>query len=213
MKTKKFFFLSPNKVIEDLLQEEGHLVTHDMGAKYDAIVLGGFLPICPMLYGQAPVSSFSSRALDLEKDRLEWKFLRSLDFKKPKIGINRGAHMLNVYSGGDMWQHVDNHMQIEKGHEVKLEGKDVCRVSSLHVQMMYPSPHARILVTAKNARNLEKADMTEMRTEAHDKWEDPEVVYYKHTNSLCFQPTVGLKSFPDTDGLLFACMNYTQYPS
>jgi hypothetical protein len=211
MKPKKFFFLWPHDTIEKVFKKEGHSITYSPLEKHDGVVLAGFLPICPMLYGQAPIAAFPSTMLDLQRDRTEWRMLRSLDFKKPKIGIGRGAHMLNVYSGGDMWQHVDGHMEYTNGHTVLLEQKDQAHVSSLHSQMMLPSDHARVLVTARRTTKLFKEGNVTSYTKDYDKWDDPEVVYYKHTNSLCFQPTPGLSQFQETDALLHVCMEYTQF--
>lgn len=201
MKPKKFLFWSPSPAIEEIFKKRGHKVTHNADSKYDCFVLTGFRSICPMLYGQSPLDTFNPKNMDISRDRREWTALRTLDFKKPKLGIGNGAHMLNVYSGGDMWQEVSGHVKPEDGHWVRLFDGTGVVMSSWHSQMMLPTKHAQIVGVSKNSTGKAKENMAV--TSSTNNWDDPEIVYYRHTNSMCFQPIPGLRQYPLVDDVLF----------
>lgn len=87
----------------------------------------------------------------------------------PMLGICRGAQFLHVMNGGRLHQHVDGHL---RGHEVHTwDGKKV-PVTSTHHQMLD-------MGGAKGYKLLAWASIVGDT--------DPEVVYYRRTNSLCVQ--------------------------
>lgn len=108
----------------------------------------------------------------------------------PKIGICRGGQLLNVLSGGKMWQDTDHHHQPHASVD-KDTGK-IVTLSSIHHQMMRPSDKAKVLTTARISSYVKSANGIVKRAE--EEYDDIEAVYYPETNSLCYQP------HPEVDG-------------
>jgi len=115
------------------------------------------------------------------RDEYESTVYWSLPQETPKIGICRGGQLLNVLSGGSLWQHVDGH----SGHHIAydLRTNEPFMVTSVHHQMMKPASDAIILVEAHKCKWKEDAIAKYKQMES-----DPEVVFYPKTNSFCFQP-------------------------
>ena len=85
-----------------------------------------------------------------------------------------------------MWQDVDNHA-ISGTHKAMCKYWGEVMVSSTHHQMMRPGDGGEVLVSA----GLSSYKMNDKG--AKYSWEgnfglDVEVVYYKDTKSLCYQP-------------------------
>jgi GMP synthase-like glutamine amidotransferase len=88
-----------------------------------------------------------------------------------KLGVCRGAQLLNALNGGSMWQNVNNH---SNGKHIIEDIKGRARtVSTVHHQMMRPGATACIIAWTR------RATMTE---------EDPEVILYPLDRALCYQP-------------------------
>ena len=103
-------------------------------------------------------------------------------------GICGGGQLLNVLSGGAMYQDVDGHTT---NHSIMdIVSKATVMATSTHHQMMKPSDGAMLLATARQTtqqewypRNMKKPMITHNKLLA-----DVEVCYYMKSNSLCFQP-------------------------
>lgn len=109
----------------------------------------------------------------------------------PKIGICRGAQLLNVLSGGKMYQDVDGH---QGNHIAYLpQEQRTVRVSSIHHQMMIPGPKAEVLMVADEASYAANAKGIKWKQE--EAFDDIEVVWYPETKSFCYQghPEIGTK--------------------
>jgi len=170
----------------------------------DVLVFTGGQDINPALYGQ-PKHSLTS--FNSDRDNYEVAmFAMGLD--KLKVGICRGAQLLNALSGGSMIQHVQGH---KKPHALKLiheKGAIMEGVPSTHHQMMLPSPHREtrsILATAYRNGSLTLTSPVEKEVPGkmlREKWKffqkyqtddfnpfsmDAEIIYYNSTNSLCIQ--------------------------
>jgi len=170
----------------------------------DVLLFTGGADVSPQIYGQPP---HKRTHCDVNRDNYETA-LFAIGKDKLKVGICRGAQLLNVLSGGSMLQHVSGHTS---SHDLVLlhEKNAIMRdVPSTHHQMMLPSPHVHtrsILATAYKdgkqciASPMEKEVPTEMMRE---RWKflekykskdfnpfqmDAEILYYYNTNSLCIQ--------------------------
>lgn len=150
--------------------------------KYDMVVFVDGPPVSPIFYGEAKLATMKC---DLARDRYESQVFRQLKTKIPKLGIGRGAHLLNIMNGGSAWQFVSNHIGPHKT-TCLLTGNE-SMISSNHSQLMLPRDDADLICVADVARTFQ-SDSIELRRESMKDAIDVEVCYYDHTNSLCFQP-------------------------
>lgn len=130
---------------------------------------------------------------DNDRDNLEASIFRTCLAKQKvlQIGICRGAQFLNVLSGGKLWQNVDGHRNCT--HPIVYEEPDGTStktrgilVLSDHHQMMRVTGAGRIWGYALRSTMKSTADKDHYFEPEKDS--DPEIVWYKHTRSLCFQP-------------------------
>lgn len=74
----------------------------------DGLLMPGGVDIEPARYGQETGEKCGK--IDLARDAAEWWMLEAfLPTKKPVLGICRGIQMLNVFQGGTLHQHIENH--------------------------------------------------------------------------------------------------------
>lgn len=71
---------------------------------YDGLILPGGGDIDPVLFGQL---NQGSRLIDPRLDRLQLAILKSfVRNRKPVLGICKGMQLINVFFGGDIYQHL-----------------------------------------------------------------------------------------------------------
>ena len=172
---------------EDLFRAEGYMTTK-ASREADIFVWTGGEDVNPRLYGELPIKGvyFNPR-----RDSQEIGYWRDA-VRKPnslKVGICRGAQLLNVLNGGKLWQDVDHHA-LQDGPKVLdiLTGKER-EVSSTHHQQMRPAPNAQILATTHLSKN-KYADLIDWHEGGKNNSHlgtDYEVLWYPDTRSLCFQ--------------------------
>lgn len=156
----------------------------DSVEKADLVCFTGGEDVTPALYGQkAHRSTYSNQHRD---DREGVIFRRALELSIPMVGICRGAQFLNVMSGGAMYQDVSEHTTPHMLTDRFT--RDEILVTSTHHQMMKPSKDAHILATAKLGGWREHYDEREVLVHEPVSETDYEVVFYRKTNCLCFQP-------------------------
>ena len=149
----------------------------------DFLCLLGGGDISPALYGEKALKSTSYHNSTDEYD------LALIDLYKdrPKLGICRGGQLLNVVSGGKMWQHVNRH----GGKHIAFDkaANRTFEVSSIHHQEMIPGDNAEILAVAYQAtEKLGFERQIHAKTEGKVIGEDIEALYYDNTKSFCYQP-------------------------
>lgn len=154
----------------------------DSLTKADLVCFTGGADVTPSLYGDLkhPLTGNDPFRDSVEKEIFSYCSKNSI----PMVGICRGGQFLNVMSGGRMYQHVSKHTDPHFITDLQ-EGVEVF-VSSTHHQMMMPSNQATIIASASLGGFREWYDGEVFRRDVSD--QDFEVVYYKHTNCLCFQP-------------------------
>jgi gamma-glutamyl-gamma-aminobutyrate hydrolase PuuD len=171
----------------------------------DLVVFSGGTDISVTMYNEFTMHALTQMP-DTERDRVETAIYHAaVAKKKTLIGICRGAQLLNVLNGGRLWQHVDRHWDCK--HDVvyiseRLE-KRVVSVTSDHHQMMRPNiKDSRVLAWTKRS-TIRSTGTTDDPREPDE--QDPEIVWYPGTKSLCFQPHPewGLKSCED---LFYDCV-------
>ena len=149
----------------------------------DLVCFTGGEDVSPHLYDEAKhVRTFNSPARDAVEKSL---YDLCVENKIPMVGICRGGQFLNVMNGGKMYQHVTNHTQ-DHLMKIVLGGESVL-VSSTHHQMMRAGKGGVVLATANQKGSKEYMHKTTAITAISDDV-DTEVVYYRASNSLCFQP-------------------------
>ncbi len=145
--------------------------------EFDILVFTGGADINSKLYGEDPVHTYG---INHRRDEIEVNAYKSAPKHVLKAGICRGAQLLNVLNGGKLWQDVNNHSGTHIAKDLRT-GKMI-RLSSAHHQMMRPVGNFELIATADRA-TVYKAQGTEHRGTQ----QDPEVVWFPETNSLCFQ--------------------------
>jgi GMP synthase-like glutamine amidotransferase len=156
---------------------------------FDLIVFTGGEDLSPALYGQ---KKHPQTRPNLKRDIMETGFYHIFE-NKPKLGICRGAQLLNIKAGGSMYQHIDHHMNHHPMLEVKSNRE--IRTSSVHHQMMIPSKDAEIICISAECKYKEfDTVIGEQQFE-----EDPEVIWIEKTKALCIQghPEYGPQQLED----------------
>lgn len=179
---KKVYVVGGGYAYERMFKQAGFALAHSM-QEADLLCFTGGADVSPELYGEENVGSYCSPERDkYEEQVFDWAYAHDV----PMVGVCRGGQLLNVMNGGKMWQDVDNHA-ISGTHKAMCKYWGEIMVSSTHHQMMRPGDGGEVLVGATE---------TTYRKNAGGVWEschgfgddDVEVVYYKDTKSLCYQP-------------------------
>lgn len=181
---KSFYLTHPDGGVEMMLHKMG--ATREQN-EWDAdfLVFPGGADIHPLLYGERAIPGTSC---NVNRDLKEVNLFKSMLNDIPKIGICRGAQLVNTLSGGSMWQNVDGHTQTH-ALEDSMTG-EILETTSTHHQMMIPGDDGVILATAAESsfKECEEAGSVVRTTIKHTpRPRDIEVMYYETTNSLCFQ--------------------------
>lgn len=179
----KVFIAFPDRATREMFISRGWEVVPII-EKVDLICFTGGADVGPQMYGQ---HRHPSTHIDNSRDVIDAGYFNiALAEDIPMVGICRGGQLLNVLSGGSMYQDVDNHTN---DHVIKdLITETEVFATSTHHQMMRPSETAVVVATAQEA--TDKVYMNEHGTpvKAVKPEADVEVCYYPTTRALCFQP-------------------------
>lgn len=152
-----------------------HTFSGDYCERFDLLCFTGGSDVSPELYGQKNVKSHTNP----DRDKIEKEFFERY-IHTPKVGICRGAQLLNVLSGGGMWQDIDGHLG---NHDmVDTRTGAVYGVTSTHHQMMNPSRDAEIVAVSEHKNNYLLDDKGVI-----EGIKGYEILKYKSSKSLCFQ--------------------------
>lgn len=173
------YIVGGSLVVGRMFEKEGYDVisSHWVNCDPDFVVFTGGQDIHPKWYNEVLLRETTPAE---QRDREEIAFIQRW-WNKRKIGICRGGQLLNVQSGGSMFQDVNNH---NRDHEIidLLISKEPIKVTSTHHQMMIPGEDGLVIGIAFEATKYLSASSRE------NPLFDTEVVWYDKTNSLCFQP-------------------------
>lgn len=185
----KVFIVNGSQAYRNLFTSLGHSLTQKL-EDAELVVFTGGADVTPSLYGD---TRHCATGIDANRDDDEGEVFKIFRRKTiPMVGICRGAQFLNVMSGGRMYQHVSNHT---RDHAITdLETGETVEVSSTHHQMMMPSTDGLLVASSTLGGSREWFDGQVARKDISK--EDIEVVYYKQTNCLCFQPHPEFDGYP-----------------
>ena len=171
------------KQLRALLFNAGHQQTTRADIDSDAAIFYAKdeeSSVAPLLYGAKAIAGVK---MNLDLDRRWIEEYHNLGHTFPKIGIGRGAHFLNIMSGGSVWQKADNHTL---PHDLKFfDTGELIQAPSSHSQLMTCGKHGTVVATANVSTKVE--DDKDV-INCSNPWSDDEVIYYEHTNSLCIEP-------------------------
>lgn len=178
---KKVYIESSSRAYEALFASLGFAVVSDF-VDVDLVCFTGGADVSAYLYGdkQHP-KTYNDPFRDAKEQRL-FEACRQLNI--PVVGICRGGQFLNVMSGGRMYQHVSKHGMSH--HLIDSLTGDTIYVTSTHHQMMMPSKEAEVVAFSTLGGTREWVEQGIIELEVSEM--DYEVVFYKHTQALCFQP-------------------------
>ncbi len=153
----------------------------------DIIIWNGGADIATEIYGEEPAYKGIPSIMSM-RDRKEVDTYNKFkdDKTKLKVGICRGAQLLNCLNGGTLWQDVSHH---GRSHNMTVvETGEVIRITSTHHQMMRPNyDKAKLIAVA------DEADYKQSQRDIYpygsfpDDHKDTEIVYYPDTHCLCIQ--------------------------
>lgn len=175
------FYADPG--MAELLADVGFLRSKLNDAQ--VIVFNGGADIGTSIYDEKPIHG-SIPWLATARDKFEIDIFS--EFKSQnilKVGICRGAQLLNCLNGGTLWQDVNRHGQ---SHDMLvIETGETIRVTSTHHQMMRPHSSGVVLGVANEAtrKAADGANFPEFRYD--DDKRDTEIVWYPATSTLCIQ--------------------------
>ena len=204
----KVFVVGSDFMTTTMYDQRGHRVVSKI-TDADVVHFPGGPDVNPGLYNE---TALPRTKISPDADRRDITAYRNCNTHQVKIGVARGAHLLNVLSGGALWQHADGH---EKAHEIydatfsdrtlTDHKKDKILVTSNHHQLMIPTKDAEILgfsIGVTKAGSLSSAKPRQYSGY------DPEVVWYESTKSLCFQPNPEYKNHKQCTDYFFDLFNF-----
>lgn len=182
----RYHVVGGDKLIEKMM-EEACAVRTGLGTA-DIVIFSGGTDINPRLYHQTKLDKTQNP--DLDRDRIEQAVYHAAVAKKKYIvGICRGAQLVNVLNGGSLWQHVDGH--VGTNHQMMYinedGGKFIVAVTSDHHQLVIPTADGKIWGYAQEC-TFKQNDVIKRHVAPNQANPEPEIVFYKATRSLCFQP-------------------------
>lgn len=176
--------------IKKMFEDHEYLLT-DKPKDADYICIAGGDDIHPQLYKEQPLTSGyvdSPTIPNASQDERECSLFSQWCGEKYFLGICRGSQLLNVLSGGKMWQDVDNHNHGGLHNVTDTITGEYFPVNTLHHQQMIVGSGGELLAFA-TASNRKRGEKSEWNRKPDDKDEqDAEVIWYESTHSLCFQP-------------------------
>lgn len=196
--------IEPDYATNDMMIRNNWTIWEDGMDQPDLVLFTGGADVSPNLYGEINLASHN----DPKRDQLEILIFEEYLNKVPLVGICRGGQFLNVMSGGSMYQDVDGHCN---GNHVLVDllTDSTHEVTSTHHQMMRPNNDGYIVAVATESTSaLIPVDGVLLHAEykvlPHD---DIEVVYYKKTNALCFQPHPEYQGAKQTEKYFFELLD------
>lgn len=178
---KSVYIVNSSGAYERMFRSLGYEIVNEI-VDATLVCFTGGEDVDPRLYGD---TQHRFTGCNPRRDEYEiGKYNIALKLGIPMVGICRGGQFLNVMNGGRMYQHVDGHTQ---GHMIQdQETLEEVYVSSTHHQMFMPAKGAIIVATAAVGGFREWYELGVLKRDTSE--EDYEVLFYRDTMCLCFQP-------------------------
>lgn len=167
---------------ETLFKSKGFEIERNL-ENSDILVFTGGQDINPALYGE---KVRKGTYFSMERDQFEIEAYQK-GKKKLKIGICRGAQLLNVLNGGSMYQHITNHTSKKHAIYTPITRTLIGSVNSLHHQMMLPSPSARIFAVASESTERHSYSRSFISSPFENDYEILGYINPEEGDSYCFQ--------------------------
>lgn len=197
------FIVNGNHEYTQMFKEHGWDITDDI-EEAQLVQFTGGEDVTPSFYNELP-HPYTSSSLDRDEEELII-FYRAKELKIPMAGICRGGQFLNVMNGGKLYQHVTKH----GGYHLitDMETGDSVIATSTHHQMFRAGPDAQVLAVANQLGTKQYVDKQGNIVEVGKGQEDDlEALFYKDTQSLCFQPHPEFFGHPELSQYYFYLLN------
>lgn len=150
----------------------------------DVLLLCGGEDISPSTYNQRPSRHTGQGGRMSERDVFEMHAMSiAKEVGASILGICRGAQLLCAFSGGSLFQHVNNHSG--RSHTITTNDNKVISVSSAHHQMMNPFSTKHELIAWAS---VVMSDVHLVEDEKNLKVEvEPEIVFFHELKGLALQ--------------------------
>lgn len=157
----------------------------------DLLIFLGGSDVDPYFYGE---ETSQTTFTNTDRDLMERQIYKYHDDEKPKLGICRGGQFLTVMNHGKLVQDLDSHYVM---HPIKTNDNEIYMMTSDHHQMMYPfnltKDSYEIIASAVDETGEEKVlssyhmNGKDEQIEYPKGFEEPEIIFFPRTNSLCIQ--------------------------
>ncbi len=218
MRTLKVMLSDPDRRVFEMFQNHPKFqVVAQAYDRPDLICFTGGEDVHPNLYAEPKLEHTYPNT---KRDNREIELFKRFP-GVPKVGICRGGQLLNVLSGGALWQDVDGHMG---GHDVvnllkvgPMKYTLEFVVSSDHHQMMIPGELGHVLAIAHKYDRARDRYVPLATTFKSAKGRikptyDTEVVIYPKTKCLCFQPHPEYSGYDKTKEYFFNLLEHFFFP-
>lgn len=202
------FVIGRDRLTARCFNQQGSFRIVDDVEQAQIVVWCGGADVSPRLYKSDFHPKTHTDPASDERDLFYWK--KAHNTGRLLVGICRGGQFLNVLSGGVMYQHVNNHA-IGGTHAClyRHNPKDLAhirtyQVTSTHHQMMKPSKDGELWGYINRSTFRDMSGETDAPADPKD-GPDNEIVFYKKTNALCFQPHPEYGQ-QETADLFFICI-------
>lgn len=170
-----------------------------MADRVDGVLVTGGVDVDPAAYGQEPVPELDET--QPERDAFEFSLIRRLvDKRMPTLAVCRGIQSVAVALGGELTQHVDGHMVVDKhndtAHTVQIDvdsrlaeivGTTSLEVNSLHHQVVAVAPTDACVVAHNPDGHIEALEVADQLLAVQ--WH-PEMMRHRTEHLALFQDLV-----------------------
>lgn len=186
-------------VILPITQDES--VIEGLLDRLDGVLVTGGVDVEPSAYGQTRAAEVEE--VDPARDSFEFALIRRLvERNTPTLGICRGIQSVAVAMGGELTQHVDDHMKSDlpnqTAHTVEIEadsrlaaivGTTTLEVNSLHHQVVSAAPVGSRVVAHNPDGHIEAIEFEDADRVLAVQWH-PEMLRHRPQHLALFEHLV-----------------------